>query len=652
MPTNSTKKLKVTELDFDLIKQSLKDYLRGQGHFTDYDYEGSGLSVLLDLLAYNTHYNAFYTNMIANEMFLDTATIRSSVVSLAKQLGYTPRSVSSARANVSISFVPSDLGAVERQGASVFVPRGSIFTTEIEDKTYSFVTSSSHTAFPVANTKGGFLQPDETVVPYRASDVEIVQGVFTSVQYVYNSQTKQNFIIPNPDVDTSLVSVLVTDTASGTSGTVYQLAKDYASLGSASNVFFIQETSDEKYEIYFGDGNIGNKPEDGNVIDIVYLVSEGEIGNGAQIFKSDPIKSPFYASGLTGDTTTYTPITTTLSQAAAGADRESLDSIKYLAPRNYESQNRAVTTDDYVVKILADYPQVDAVHCWGGEDNIPPNYGKVYVSIKPKQGYILSDAEKANIKTNILKSRNVITIDPILVDPDFIYMIVDSEVKWDSRLTPISESALLASIKNEVVDWGQDNLERFGSYFRYSSLLNAIDQHNIGILNNDTIIKIRKEILPVVGAIENFTLQFGNPIYRPHVGHEGAVTSTGFDYAGYAGCILRDKDGKLNIYSGGTLVAPEIGTVDYKTGQIDILGFAAESDLVISIIVVPEKKDIVPLNNQLITLKPSDLKISMFDDSSDVHGTLQSTRNQARAVGSSDSGTGIRTGTSDTGFDF
>jgi len=652
MPINSTKKLKVTELDFDLIKQSFKNYLKGQGQFTDYDYEGSGLSVLLDLLAYNTHYNAFYTNMIANEMFLDTATIRSSVVSLAKQLGYTPRSVTSARANVSISFVPSDLGAVERQGTTVLVPRGSVFTTELEDKTYSFVTSTSHTAHPVANTSGGFLQSSGAVVPYNVSNMELVQGLFTSVQYVYNSQFKQNFIIPNSSVDTSMVFVLVTDTLSGTSGTVYTLAKDYAALGTASNVFFIQETADEKYEIYFGDGNIGNKPEDGNVIDITYVISEGEIGNGARIFNADPIKSPFYGSGIEGDTTTYIPITTTIAQAAAGEDRETLESIKYLAPRNYESQNRAVTTDDYVVKVLADYPQVDAVHCWGGEDHVPPNYGKVYVSIKPKQGYILSDTERENIKTNILKSRNVITIDPILVDPDYIYLIVDSEVKWDSRLTPTTESALLASIKNEIINWGQDNLERFGTYFRYSNLLNAIDQHNVGIVNNDTTIKIRKEIVPVVGIIQNFTLQFGNPIYRPHIGHEGAITSTSFNYAGYVGCFLRDKDGMLNIYSGGTLVAPEIGTVNYVTGQLDLVGFLADSGSTISIIVVPEKRDVVPLNNQLISLKPSDLTVHMFDDASGLQGTLQTTRNQSRAVGSSDSGTGTGTGSSGTGFDY
>ena len=640
MPANSTKNLKVTELDFDLIKQSFKNYLRGQGHFTDYDYEGSGLSVLLDLLAYNTHYNAFYINMIANEMFLDTATIRSSVVSLAKQLGYTPRSVTSARANVSITFIPSDLGTVDRQGITVLVPRGSVFTTELETKTYSFVTSQSHTAYPVANTLGGFLQSTGQVVPYTVPNMEITQGVFTSVQYVYNSQFNQNFIIPNSSVDTFTVSVLVTDTLSGTSGTVYTLADDYTSVGPDSNVFFIQETADEKYEVYFGDGNIGNKPEDGNVIDITYVVSEGGVGNGARIFNSDPIKSPYYGSGFAGDTVTYAPITTTIAQAAAGADRESLASIKYLAPRNYESQNRAVTTDDYVVKLLADYPQVDAVHCWGGEDHVPPNYGKVYVSIKPKLGYILSDAEKENIKTNILKSRNVVTVDPILVDPDYIYLIVDSAVKWDSRLTPTSESALMASIRNEIVNWGQDNLERFGTYFRYSNLLNAIDQHNVGIVNNDTTIRLRKEITTIAGVIQNFTLQFANPIYNPHVGHEGAITSTIFSYAGYSGCVLRDKDGVLNVYSGDTPVALGIGTVDYESGQLDLVGFLVDSIFTISIIIVPRRRDVVPLNNQLISLKPSDLTVRMFDDSSELHGTLQTTRNQSRAVGSSTSGTG------------
>ena len=649
MATNSTKKLKVTELDFDLIKQSLKDYLKGQGHFTDYDYEGSGLSVLLDTLAYNTHYNAFYTNMIANEMFLDTATIRSSVVSLAKQLGYTPRSVTSSRANVSITFTPNDLGGsdnndVSRLGTVVVVPRGSVFTSELEEKTYSYVTLQSYTAVPTPNTQNGYLQTDgTTVVPYTVGDMELAQGVFTSAQYVYNSQIKQEFIIPNNNVDTSTVKVVVTDTASGTAGTVYTLAEDYASLTGTSAVYFIQETADEKYEVYFGDGNVGQKPEDGNVIDISYVVSEGEAGNGARIFSADPIKSPFY--GVGGSTKTYTPSVTTIRQSSAGADREDIDSIKFLAPRNYEAQNRAVTTEDYVVKLLAEYPQLDAVHCWGGEDHVPPDYGKVYVSIKPKQGYVLSETEKSNIKENILKSRNVITVDPVLVDPDYIYLVLDSHVKWDSRLTPTTQAALLSGVRTDIVEWGQNNLERFNTYFRYTQLTRSIDDYNIGIVNNDTTIKLRKEISVTGGVIASYTLQFGNPIHYPHAGHKGAVTSSSFSYAGYESCSLSDLDGVISVEQSGTIIAQGIGTVNYVTGEIKLNDFRPDASVSLSITVMPDNRDIVPLNNQLITLRDSDLTITLSDDSSVLQGTLQTTRTQAGAIGSSSSsGSGGSTG--------
>jgi len=639
MPNNSTNKLKVTELDFDLIKSSMKDYLRSQSQFTDYDFDGSGMSVLLDLLAYNTHYNAFYTNMIANEMFLDSATLRSSAVSLSRQLGYTPRSVTGAKAIVSITLNPGDLGGnntdVARLGTNVLIPRGSVFLTELNSKTYGFVTTGSYTATPTTNTQGGFLissAASSDVVPYVASNVEITQGVYSSIQYVYNTQIKnQSFIIPNDGVDTSTITVLITDTLSGTSGELYTLSDDYTAVTATSRVFFVQETLNNKYEIYFGDGNIGAKPVDGNVIDITYIVSEGDAGNSATVFKSDPIKSPFY--GINNSTTTYAPVVSLVSKATGGAGQEDLDSIKYLAPRNYEAQNRAVTTDDYVVKVLSDYPQLDAVRCWGGEENDPPTYGKVYLAIKPVKGYVLSDIEKENIKKNILASRNVITVEPILVDPEYIFLVVDASIKWDSRLSSLTDATLRAGVRNRIVDWAQTNLEKFETYFRHSNLINNIDSFSAGITNNETSIKLRAEIVPTAGESANYTIKFSNPLYHPHSGHQGAVTSSSFGYAGYLNCTLTDVDGVLQIVSDGTtVVSSDAGTVDYDFGKVVLTGFnptSVSGGGTLSITVNPKNNDIVPNYNQLLTIRDSDLSVNMLDEASALDGTIGRIRSAA-----------------------
>ena len=618
----------------------MKDYLKSQSQFVDYDFDGSGMSVLLDLLAYNTHYNAFYTNMIANEMFLDTTTLRSSAVSLAKQLGYTPRSVTGAKAKVTITFNPNDLGGngtdTARLGTNVLIPKGSVFLAELNSKTYGFVTTGSYTAIPTANSRQGFLVSDaelSDVVPYVASNVEITQGVFSSIQYVYNEQIKnQQFILPNVGVDTSTIAVLITDTLSGTSGEIYTLADDYTSVTTTSKVFFIQETLNNKYEIYFGDGNIGAKPVDGNVIDITYIVSEGDAGNSATVFKSDPIKSPFY--GINNSTTTYAPVVSLVSKATGGAGQEDLDSIKYLAPRNYEAQNRAVTTDDYVVKVLSDYPQLDAVRCWGGEENDPPTYGKVYLAIKPVKGYVLSNTEKEHIKKNILASRNIITVEPILVDPAYVFLVVDTAIKWDSRLTPLTEAALRVGVRDQIVNWGQTNLEKFETYFRYSNLVYNIDSYDAGITNNETNINLRAEIVPTVGESANYTIKFSNPLHHPHSGHQGTVTSSSFEYSGHPSCTLRDLDGVLQVVSDGTtVVSSDAGTVDYVSGKVVLTGFEPISVSggggTLSITVKPKNNDIVPNYNQLLTIRDSDLSVSMSDDASSIEGTIGRMRSSA-----------------------
>lgn len=647
MATKSNRRLKVTELDFDLVKENLRDFMGAQSEFTDYDFEGAGINILMELLAYNTHFNGFYANMIANESYLDTATQRDSVVSLAKHLSYVPRSQLGARATLDLAFTPNDLGgydsgvssATSRLGTNVVIPKGSIFTSTLENLTYSYVTTKSYTATPTANSTGGFLVDDtstSSVVPYTAKDVEVVQGVYTSIQYVFNEQVSQRFIIPNSAVDTTTISVVVTDSLSSSSGTIYTLVDDFVALDQDSDVFFLQEISGEKYEIYFGDGVIGSKPKDGNVIDISYVVSEGEIGNGATIFESDPIKSPFY--GIDGSTRTYAPTVTTVIAASGGSEREGIESIKYLGPLNYEAQNRAVTAPDYVVKLKSEYSSLDAVHSWGGEDNIPPNYGKVYISIKPKNGYVLTNTEKTRIKNEILKAQNMITIEPILVDPSYIFIVPTIRVKWDSKLTTLTEQTLRAGVADEIVRWSEDNLETFDTYFRYSVLLRTIDEFSVGIVNSTANILLRAEISPTVGISGSYEVLFNNPIFRPSSTHTGSVSSTTFNYAGYISCSLFDEDGIIKIRgvssSGDSAVISEnAGTVNYTTGKIFLSNFiptSVDNGGVLSITMTPFYQDIVPGNNQLLAIRDSDLTIRMQDDSS-TSGTLSTIRDQVGA---------------------
>lgn len=637
MASTNTNKLNITELDFDQIKNSLKRYLNNQEEFSDYDFESSGLSILLDILSYNTHYNAFYLNMLANELFIDTATIRDSVVSLAKGLGYTPRSVTGAKATVNITFTPNDLGGVDdgvqsdqaRLGSLVTLPKGSVFTSELENRTYSFVTRNSYVAAPVANTTGGYLQTDGvSVVPYVAQNVEIVEGIYVNTQFIYNDQINQRFILPNPNIDTETLTVVVTDIAGGTSSEIYTKADNYADLLSDSTVYFLQEATDRRFEIYFGDNNVGKKPTDGSIIDVSYVISNEDAGNGATIFNSDPIKSPYY--GINGSTKTYNPTTTTVQRAAGGGARESIDSIKFLAPLNYQAQNRMVTTSDYEVRLQSEYPQLDAVHAWGGEDNVPPEYGKVFVSIKPKEGFVLSLTEKQRIITNILEPKNVIGIQPVIVDPDFMFLDLDVSVKWDSRRTSLTELTLKSGIVNEIISWGQENLEKFEEYFRYSALLRVIDAYNEGIINNLTNVRVRKEVKPKVGSADTYIINFSNSINHPHTSHKGSVTSSTFTYAGTTSASLTDNNGILEIrgqLSSGenVLVSSNAGTVNYTTGQIVLNNFnpsSVNNGGILSIYITPLANDVVPFRNQLITIIESDLRVKMFDDASRQSSTI------------------------------
>jgi hypothetical protein len=614
----NTNKLTVTELDFDEIKQSLKRFLNNQSEFTDYDFESSGLSVLLDILAYNTHYQAFYLNMIANESFLDTASSREALVSLAKSIGYTPRSVTGSVAYVDVRFNPNDLGGlsggeatpVSRLGTQVTLPKGSVFTTELSDKTYAFVMTDSLVATPVANSTGGYWVSDnisDGVVPYVATDVKITQGIFATAQYIYNDQVEQQFIIPSTGVDTSTITVLVTDSITSSATEVYTKVDNYSNLDGTSTVFFVSEAPDQRFEIYFGDGVVGKKPADGSIIDITYVVPEPEAGNGATIFKSDPIRSPFY--GIGGSTTTYSPTVTTKINASGGRDRESSESIRFLAPLNYESQNRAVTKQDYVTAIRTEYPQVETVSVWGGEEADTPIYGNVYVAIKPTEGFFLSTTEKNRIVEQILKPRSVLGIAPIIVDPEYTYLRIVSDITWNPRLTGLTEYTLRNGIRQEILDFGDDQLEKFDEPFRYSPFVRLIDEYDSGIVGNLTSVAMRKEVAPTIGVPSNYTIDFDNAI------DAGTIYSTSFTYSSFINCTLKDdSSGSIDILSNNeTEVAKGVGTVDYRTGTITLNSFAPNSvsSGVLSIIATPNRNDVFVSRGKILSIISDDVTIIM-----------------------------------------
>ena len=415
MAINTKGKIEITDLDFDTVKANFKSFLSQQSHFTDYNFEGSGMSVLMDLLAYNTHYLAFHANMLANEMFIDTALTRSAAVSHAKSLGYLPSSAKASNAYVDVTVT-----GVPISQTTLVMAAGTIFTTSINDVSYKFVTIGDHTA---TSDTGIFV----------FSDVRIYEG--TRVRYTYtvdSSNLEQQFIIPSAKVDTGTVVVSVQTSSSDVTTEVYTLNTDYATLDSTSLKYFLQEVEDGKFEVYFGDGVTGKKPIDGNIVILDYVVTNGSVADGATAFTP--------ASNVGG----YSNVTAlATSTASGGGDSESVDSIKFNAPLKYAAQGRAVTPDDYKAIVPSVYTNIKSIQCWGGEDNDPPIYGKVYIAIRPNTGTSLTTTTKNSITTS-LKNYNVASIVPEIVDAEILYLVLGVTAKYNSTVTEKSKSDIKA----------------------------------------------------------------------------------------------------------------------------------------------------------------------------------------------------------------
>tara|TARA_B100000945_G_scaffold65454_1_gene48926 strand:- start:1911 stop:3752 length:1842 start_codon:yes stop_codon:yes gene_type:complete len=593
----ATNKLVVSDFDFDNIKQNLRSFLQDQPEFSDYNFEGSGFAVLLDTLAYNTHYLGFNANMLANEMYLDSADIRKNVVSLAKMLGYTPTSAKSPVANV-------DILLNNASGATVTMAKGTAFTSKVDDINYQFVTNEDI-----------IMTPQDGV--YKFSNVDIYEGTLVTYRYTVDStDVDQKFIIPNVNADTSTLKVIIQNSNSDTTQTVYTLASGLKGLTNTSKAYFLQETDNSKFEIYFGDGVIGNKLSDGNIVILEYVVSNKEEANGA---------SSFALSGSIGGFTNAT--ITTNSVAQGGSESETKESIRFNAPLQYTAQDRAVTTTDYETLVKSIYPNVQSISAWGGEDDETPVYGVVKIAIKAKSGSTLTNTTKNSIITS-LKPYNVASVRPEIVDPEITSLVLVVNAKFNKQATAKTSDTLKSEITTALTNYTTNTLSSFDGIFRYSKVTGLIDDVDNSILSNITTVKMRKPFTPTLSSSTKYNVYFRNAIYNPHSGHQSVITSTGFKVAGNNNEMFFDDDGagNLRVYylvSGiKTYHNSTQGTIDYSTGQITInsLNVASISNIrgsassVIEITAVPSSNDIVPVRDQILEIDVSNSIVNVSED--------------------------------------
>jgi len=603
-----SKRIQVSELDFDQIKGNLKNFLKGQNQFSDYDFEGSGLSVLLDVLAYNTHYNALYTNLAVNEMFLDSASKRASVVSIAKTLGYTPSSVRSARAKINMAVTNPN-----QSPATLTLPKNSPFSTIISGSNYTFYTLSEYTIIPVSGN-------------YTFTNVELIEG--RPLSFKYTAATGQQYIVPNQFADISTLTVRVQESAISDTFTTFTAATSIVQLASDSNVYFIKEIDGGLYEIVFGDSIISSGLTNGNVVHLDYFVSGGIVGNGARQFTYNGIS-------LIGGS----PVITTLDIGAGGVDIETIDSIKYNAPRLYAAQNRAVTPDDYKALIYAAYNYIQSVSVWGGEDNTPPVYGKTFICAKPYNANKLTQQQKTDILTTLLASRSVVSITPEIVDPDFINIALDVTVYFNDRKTIKTASEIASIVTTTILNYDDSKLQRFDGVFRFSELSRLIDTAEPAIVSNITTVLMRRKVSPRYNVSAEYTLNMINPILSSGVAEE-AVSSTGFYVNGSEEIHYLEDDGLGNVRlfynvasnsaTGSTkfIVNPTIGTVDYANGLLTIrnLNITGLADIDWEITFKPQSNDIVSAYTQIAEIARDHLTVLAIADKT-ANGDLRGGKN-------------------------
>lgn len=589
----ANKKINVAELDFDAIKNNLKEFLRGQTEFQDYDFEGSAMSVLLDVLAYNTHYNALYNNLSINEMFLDSARKRNSVVSIAKMLGYTARSSTCAKATVNIvvtngSSSPSNLT----------IPAYSQFLTTVDGVQYTFYNTGSLTTVRSGTS-------------YTYTGVELTEG--TPITNKIAVQNGQRYIIPNADIDLNTLRVSVQENSSSSVYETYTRSETIVTATPETKIYWVKEIDDGLYEIVFGDGNIGRALENGNVVHLDYFVSSKDLPNGARTFTYNG------ATLITGATVQIT----TTSPAANGADKEEIDSIRFNAPKFYAAQNRAVTPDDYKALVLSNVPEAQSVACWGGEDNNPPVYGKTFICVKPKNATKLTTVQKAAVISSVLQSRNVVSVIPEIVDPEYLNIALDVTVYFNEQETTRTATEIESIVRNTILEYDRTDLQKFDGVFRHSKLSRLIDASEASIVSNVSTVLIRRQLTPRYNTSAQYILNIINPIFADGIGNGGSFTTTGFFIAGSDEIHYMNDDGlgyvRLFKYGANGVkqyVNTRIGTVDYAKGVVDIrnLHITALADVDLEVSIKPMSYDVVSALTQIAQIADDHLYVRAIAD--------------------------------------
>lgn len=580
-------KITVTDLDFDQIKANLKTYLQSQDQFSDYNFDGSGISVLLDILAYNTHYNALYTNLAINEMFLDSASKRDSVISIANNYGYLPQS-----RRCSVATISMRVGVGSSTTQTITIPKYTAFTASVDGYQYTFFNRDEITG----NRLNEF---------YIFDAFDIYEG--TAATEKFNATGNTQYILQNPNVDTSTLRVFVQPTADSLNLDTYKYSETIVGLTNTTKAFFVREVEGNKYEIRFGKNNLGAEPAPGSVVYIEYMVTNGEEANGLKLFSYN------------GPTLTGTPIITLESVSMNGSEIESNDEVKYNVSRKFRTQNRAVTAEDYIDIIKNDYTDIDTLNCWSGDELTPPQYGKIFIAVKPKSGPFLIPSEKTFIIENIIKPRAVIGVYPEIIDPIYNNLQIDCAIYYDPYSTNKSSADIINEVRTAILDYNNIYLKKFDGILRFSKFLQQIDDADSAILNNITTIHMRRAVDVIYSKFVKYEITLSNPIYNSGVPEEAIITN-GFYIDNSDIVYYIDDDGignlRLFYYSADTykkiFISEKYGTVDYDRGVITVNNMrvegTVESDL--EFIVIPHSNDIISKHDQLSLIDPSHLNIT------------------------------------------
>ena len=598
--------LKITDLDFEDIKANLKNYLKQQTVFTDYDFDGAGLNVILDVLAYNTHYNAMAAHLSLNEAFLDSAQIRGNAVSRARMLGYVPTSEQAPKAQIDMVINATDVPVLNRP-ASLTLKRGTRFSSTVTGLPYSFVsTEASNTTL------------DSTT--YTFTDIKLAEGNYNSIKYrVDNDIEIQKHQIPHKNVDISTLRVRVQANEESTNFDVYTKFETLLNVDNSSRIFHIQENNAGFYEIYFGDGVIGTQPQNNNIVTIDYVHTSGPEANGAG--KSIGAVGEFSLTDtvLSGSSETIT----TKIVASGGSEQEGLESIRYNAPITFSSQNRAVTTDDYRAIIKNNFSNIASINTWGGEDQAVPDYGKVFIAIRPNTAENLTAAEKTEIINTILKGKNVVSITPEIVNPNYSKLELDVFFKYNPNLTDRTSADLEAVVKDTLDDYSLNQLNRFDGIFRHSEVLRNIDKADPSIVNSTVIPYMFQTITPSTSLLNNFTLTFPGELFVPGSSTKSVIESSSFKLNGEDIFfndeeIVGSTDRKIFAFKlvgdDKVIIINDCGTVSPSTGTVTLNNFTPDDTTAIRITVQPNSLDIAPKRDQILEIDGGRLTVTPEED--------------------------------------